>query len=81
MKTPALRPTHPACSWRASLAFLRMAVQRLTPFAPICSAEVLVCAVYVHERKPFSSRVQTLFLVRTNLFYRDEKATNHSRQR
>ena len=73
MKTPYLRPTHPACSWRATSPLLRTAPHKPTPFVPIRRPKASAGAVYVHERKPFSSRAQTLFLVRTNLFYRDEK--------
>ena len=32
-----------------------------------------LCSAYAHERKPFFSRAQTLFIVSANLFYRDEK--------
>nr|DAJ82673.1 MAG TPA: hypothetical protein [Caudoviricetes sp.] len=81
MKTPDLRPTHRAHIWPQTSLSLRAKLPKPTPFGPIRRQKASAGAVYAHERKPFSSRAQTFFLVRTNLYYRDEKATNHSRQR
>ena len=87
------RPADPAASKTKQAFALRfpIAVQTCVPYIPFlplrnahfashgllscCSA--CLCSAYAHERKPFFSRAQTLFIVSASLFSRDEKPPPH----
>jgi len=58
------------CALRSGFAAPQRAFRVARP-VPVCRARRLW--VYAHERRPFFSRAQTLFIVSANLFSRDEK--------
>ena len=84
-----MRPADTAASRTKQAFALRfpIAVRTCVPyvsFLPLrnvrfASRSLLSCSfacplwAYAHERRPFFSRAQTLFIVSANLFYRDEK--------
>ncbi len=83
------RPAHPAASRTKQAFALRfpIAVRTCVPYIPFlplrnarfASRGLLSCCfarrlwAYAHERRPFFSRAQALFIVSANLFSRDEK--------
>jgi len=50
---------------------------RLAPAALLSCCSACLCSAYAHERKPFLSRAQALFIVIASLFSRDEKLPPH----
>jgi len=83
---PAARKTKQAFALRFPIA-VRTCVPYVS-FLPLrnvrfASRGLLSCCfvrrlwAYAHERRPFFSRAQTLFIVIANLFYRDEKPPPH----
>ena len=84
-----MRPADTAASRTKQAFALRfpIAVRTCVPYVPFfplrnahfASRSLLSCCfacrfgAYAHERRPFFSRAQTLFIVSANLFYRDEK--------
>ena len=84
-----MRPADTAASKTKQAFALRFPIAVRTcvpyvPFLPLCNVRFasrgpLSCCfacrfwAYAHERRPFFSRAQTLFIVSANLFSRDEK--------
>ncbi len=84
-----MRPADTAASKTKQAFALRfpIAVRTCVPYVPFlplrnvrfASRSLLSCSfacplwAYAHERRPFFSRAQTLFIVSANLFSRDEK--------
>ena len=84
-----MRPADTAASRTKQAFALRFPIAVRTcvpyvPFLPLCNVRFasrgpLSCCfacrfwAYAHERRPFFSRAQTLFIVSANLFSRDEK--------
>ena len=84
-----MRPVDTAASRTKQAFALRfpIAVRTCVPYVPFlplrnarfASRSLLSCCrarrlwAYAHERRPFFSRAQTLFIVSANLFSRDEK--------